>query len=89
VAWARRVIDVRDGQVFINAGKSDGIQVGDVFDVFQPGAALIDPESGRNLGAPERHVGEIQVETVEERYAIAKIKSGEGFARNYVIRRKA
>ena len=88
VAWARRVIDVRDGQVFINAGKADGIQVGDVFDVFQPGAALIDPESGRNLGAPERLVGQIEVETVEERYAIAKVKSGEGFQRNYVIRRK-
>jgi hypothetical protein len=49
---------------------------------------LIDPESGRNLGAPERRVGEVEVDVVEERYAIAKIKSGEGFARNYVIRRK-
>ena len=89
VAWARRIIEVRESQVFINAGKADGIKVGDVFDVFHPGAALIDPESGRNLGAPERRVGEIEVETVEERYAIAKVRSGEGFARNYVIRRKA
>ena len=88
VAWARRVIDVREGQVFINAGKADGIKPGDVFDVFKPGEALVDPESGRNLGAPERHVGEIEVEVVEERYAIAKVKSGENFARNYVIRRK-
>ena len=88
VAWARRIVEVREGQVFINAGKADGIQVGEVFEVFQPGTALIDPESGRNLGAPERRVGEIEVETVEERYAIAKVKSGEGFARNYVIRRK-
>lgn len=89
VAWARRIVEVRGGQVFINAGKADGIQVGDVFEVFQPGANLIDPESGRNLGAPERRVGEIEVETVEERYAIAKVKSGEGFARNYVVRRKS
>lgn len=88
VAWARRIIDVRGGQVFINAGKADGIQVGDVFDVFEPGEALIDPESGRNLGEPERHVGEIEVERVEERYAIAKVRAGDGFGRNYVIRRK-
>lgn len=88
VAWARRVIEVREGQVFINAGKADGIKPGDVFEVFKPGEALIDPESGRNLGAPERHVGEIEVQVVEERYAIAKVRMGEGFARNYVIRRK-
>lgn len=88
LVWARRVVDVRDGVVFVSSGRGDGLAPGVVLLVFEQGQALIDPETGRNLGSPDRLLGEIQVETVEERYSVAKVLSGEGFARNHLVRIK-
>jgi hypothetical protein len=47
----------------------------------------VDPESGRNLGSPERRVGTIEVVTVEARFSVARVKDGAGFARGQVVRR--
>ncbi len=89
VVWARRVVDFREGLVYVNSGRGDGLAVGAVLQVFEQGQSLIDPDTGRNLGNPDRLLGEIQVESVEERYTVAKVLSGEGFSRNHLVRLKA
>jgi curli biogenesis system outer membrane secretion channel CsgG len=85
--WSAKIVEVRDGVVYLNAG-SDGVSPGEVLRVFEVQSALIDPDTGKNLGAPDRLLGEIQVETVQAGFSTAKMLTGSGFARNNVVRRK-
>ena len=85
-AWSARVADVRDDVVYLNAGSDDGVRVGAVMVVHERQAPLVDPDTGLNLGAPERLVGELEVVSVEPRFSVARPRSGAGFARGQVAR---
>lgn len=86
--WSAQVIDFRDGVVYVNAGTGDGMTPGMALEIFDPQPALIDPASGRNLGAPDKLVGEVVIESVEAQYATARVVSGASFKRNQVVRPK-
>ena len=88
-AWTGRVIDVRDGVVYVNATAADGMRPGLELLVFEMQPALIDPETGKSLGAPERQVGTIVIDAVQEKFSTAKITKGEGITRGHVLRFKA
>lgn len=88
VPWAGRVIDVRDGMVYINAGTEQGIRMGMEFDIFDQQQALIDPETGKSLGTPDRKVGSVRVHQVEDKYCAAEVVSGDTFKRNQLVRFK-
>ena len=49
---------------------------------------LIDPESGRNLGAPDKRIGEVVIDGVEQEYSTATVVTGSGFKRNQIVRFK-
>ncbi|NIN70704.1 MAG: hypothetical protein GTO46_01970 [Gemmatimonadetes bacterium] len=84
--WHGRVVTVRDGQVYINAGAESGIQVGDVLEVFREGEELIDPETGLNLGQIEEKLGRLEITSVEERFSIARPLSDFACERNDLVR---
>lgn len=86
VPWTGRVVDVREGQVYVNAGSDSGVAPGARFEVFVQGEALIDPDTGLNLGAPDRRVGAVVVEAVEEKYAVARPVDGDAFQRGQLLR---
>jgi curli biogenesis system outer membrane secretion channel CsgG len=86
VPWSGRIIDVRGGRVYVNAGSEDGIEPGVVFDVYALGEPLVDPATGQTLGAPEERIGAIRVTEVKGRYSIAEAVTGDGFARNDLLR---
>lgn len=89
VAWTGRVIDVRDGVVYVNATAADGMRPGLELLVFEVQPALVDPETGKTLGAPEREVGAIVIDAVLEKFSTAKITKGDGITRGLVLRFKA
>ncbi len=86
IRWSARVVDVRDGVVYLNAAGADGMRPGMRLEVYEAGEALVDPETGLSLGAPEKRLGEIVIESVLEKFSTAKIASGEGIARGQVVR---
>jgi curli biogenesis system outer membrane secretion channel CsgG len=86
--WSARVIDFRDGVVYVNAGSGSGVVKGMTLEVFDSQPTLIDPETGRNLGAPEKLVGEVVIDTVDQQYSTATVVSGTAFKRNQVVRFK-
>jgi curli biogenesis system outer membrane secretion channel CsgG len=88
VPWLARVIDVREGKVYINAGAEAGVQAGVEIDVFHPGEKLVDPETGQPLGDPESRIGSVKIETVQSKYSVANIVSGSGMQRGDVVRLK-
>ncbi len=86
--WSARVIDFRDGVVYVNAGSNYNMQPGMALEVFDPQPTLLDPETGRNLGAPDKLVGSITIESVEAQYSTARVVAGTEFKRNQVVRLK-
>jgi hypothetical protein len=86
VPWSGRVIDVRGDLIYINAGSDDGIEPGMEFDVFEQQEPLVDPATGRTLGAPERRVGSLRVTRVDQEYAVAEAVTAALFERNHLIR---
>ncbi len=82
------MIDFRDGTVYVNAGAALGMQKGMALEIFDSQPTLIDPETGRNLGAPDKLVGEVVIDRVESEYCTATVVAGAGFKRNQVVRLK-
>jgi curli biogenesis system outer membrane secretion channel CsgG len=87
--WSAKVVEVRDGVVYLNAGTADGVSPGLVLEVYEVQPPLIDPDTGKNLGAPDKLLGEIRVETVQAGFSTATIVTGSGFGRNNEVRRKS
>ena len=73
-AFEARVVKIDGQRVWINAGAQAGIKVGDTFNVFNVGEALVDPVSGVTLGADEKQTGTAAVSEVQDRYAIVTLK---------------
>jgi curli biogenesis system outer membrane secretion channel CsgG len=88
VRWSARIVDVRNGVIYLGAASADGVQPGLELEVYEIGEPLIDPASGQSLGAPEKFIGTVVVETVLERFSTAKGTAGEGFARGQILRLK-
>jgi len=68
-----KIIRVDGSRAYINAGASSGVKVGDKFNVFDPGEALVDPDTGVKLGSTEKQIGTATVAEVQERFAILQV----------------
>ena len=86
VPWEGRVVMWREGQAYINCGQTMGAQPGWTFVVFRPGEALIDPETGLNLGTEREQVGRLRIADVKEKYSIADALEGAEFKRGDILR---
>jgi len=82
------VLDVRQGRVYINAGKELGIAPGMEFEVYDQGEFLTDPDTGQSLGSPESKLGLVKVSSVDTQYCVATAINGAGFKRANVVRLK-
>jgi curli biogenesis system outer membrane secretion channel CsgG len=65
-----RIAKVDGKSAWLNIGSASGVKVGDKFAVFSVGEAIVDPDTGMKLGAPEKQTGTGEVTEVEERYAV-------------------
>ncbi|MCK5882576.1 MAG: hypothetical protein KAG61_02720 [Bacteriovoracaceae bacterium] len=60
--WMGRVARIIDNKIYINAGRTSGIQVGDILKVITEGQEIYDPETGALLGKSKGEVkGTIEV----------------------------
>ena len=80
---AGKIIKVDGDRAWINLGASSGIKVGDKFNVIAVGEALVDPDTGKTLGADERQTGNGAVVDVQPEFAIMSF-SGKASAKDTV-----
>ncbi|HEX9638671.1 MAG TPA: CsgG/HfaB family protein [Acidobacteriota bacterium] len=78
-----KIIKVEGNRAWINIGANYGIKVGDQFAIFSVGEALIDPDTGMNLGAEEKQSGSGQVVEVQDKFSILTF-TGSAQARDVV-----
>jgi hypothetical protein len=76
VPWQGTVVRVEGGRVFVNRGSDAGLRAGDRLTVFSPGEALIDPETGFNLGSLEEFLCVVTISQLAERFAVATAEPG-------------
>jgi curli biogenesis system outer membrane secretion channel CsgG len=89
VRWSARVIDVRENNlVYINQGTEGGVRAGMELEIYQPQPPLVDPETGRNLGSPDRLVATGTVGEVAPKYAVLRVPDGSAIQRTFVVRIK-
>lgn len=67
-----KIAKVEGNNAWLNIGSSAGVKVGDKFVLFSVGQAIIDPDTGQALGAPQKQTGTGEVTEVEERFAVIK-----------------
>ncbi len=89
VEWSGAVAMVSGSDVYINAGREVGLNPGDVLMVQTLGQEIIDPQTkvvlGRTRGAIK---AELMVAEIDERFTIAKIRSGMGIQVGDMVRIK-
>lgn len=86
VPWQGRVAMVKDGLVYLNVGRESGINIGDQFNIYREGEAVVDPETGLTLGAETSKIGRVEVVSVEEKFSKATPISGSGFDKNDIVK---
>ncbi len=76
-----------DGTIYINRGEDGGLHVGEVLQAFRPGAAIIDPDSGVQLGTEEQRIGRVEVTEAEEARSKGVLIEGANIARGDLLKR--
>lgn len=79
LVFPMKILNVQGSQVFLNRGQDGGLNDGDKLNVYRPGVALIDPDTGENLGSAETYIGKIKVSRVNPKFTIAEIE-GKSFS---------
>jgi curli biogenesis system outer membrane secretion channel CsgG len=86
--WEGKIVSVKGGQVYLNAGTDAGVKIGDTFSVYKAGEELVDPDTGASLGVEETLAGQIQVSKTMPKFSFATITSGGGFKQGDVVRQQ-
>jgi len=86
IPWQSSVIDVDAGEVIITGGTNMNVKVGNTFEVFHRGKALVDPETGQTLGYRETRLGTLKVTEVHEKFSIGRMIEGGAPERGDVVR---
>lgn len=86
--WATTVAKVEGENLYINAGKSSGLRIGDTLEVFEPGKEIIHPVTNFSLGWTTGQLkGVIRVtDLFGVDAAIGKVVQGQGFNPNDVVK---
>ncbi len=65
--WTGLVVDVMDSDIYINAGSSSGLKVGDRFSIERVVRKLTDPQTGEVLSVRKKQLGIVEVTGVEQK----------------------
>lgn len=88
IPWEGKIVTVKDDTVYINAGETSNVRVGDGFTVYNKGEELVDPDTGISLGSEDSKAGRIEIFNVEEKFSKAHAIAGSpaGFKRGDIVK---
>lgn len=76
-----KIARVDGDKLYLAIGSADGVRVGDTFEVHGLGEAILDPDTGEELGRERSRRGTIEItQVVNDKLSIAKATSGAGYA---------
>ena len=83
-----KIIKVQDDTFYTNIGARNRVSGGDIFDVYSPGAELVDPDTGEKLGSLKRKVGTVVISMPQDKYSKAFSSQGELYKEGYILRER-
>lgn len=85
--WTGRVAKIINNQIYINAGRKSGIQIGDILKVITEGTEIYDPETGSLIGISKGEIkGTIEVtDYFGDDGAMAILHSGGAVSENDLV----
>lgn len=86
--WEGTVAKVGDdGTIVLNRGEDDGVKVGDILTIYQPGDTITDPDSGKVIGRDEdKRLGSMKVTSVQKRLSRGIVLDGTGFKVKNIVK---
>lgn len=86
-SWEGRVALVRGEQIYLNAGRQSGLQIGDILRIVETQEEVFDPENDRFIGYIKgRMKGTVEVLNYYGKDgAVTRIHSGSGFKENDLV----
>jgi hypothetical protein len=86
VMYPARVLSRSGETVLINRGDGTGIATGQVWSIYADTGALIDPDTGENLGSDEVFIGSVEITDIQPKFSRAKVIKDQGIARGQIAR---
>lgn len=86
VIWSAQVMNSDTGQVYIDAGAIQNVQVGATFKIYHKGMVLTDPSTGAVIDVIESPVGSISVIAVREKSSTGVVTEGALPQRGDIVR---
>ncbi|MDR1343006.1 MAG: CsgG/HfaB family protein [Prevotellaceae bacterium] len=79
--WKAYFLTVEDGVFYVSGGKTQGLNVGDLFVVKEKGKAVKNPQTGMKMELPGKVAGKIKItltggESVDNEFSIAEFVEG-------------
>lgn len=76
-AFPMKVVKVKNLKVWLNRGKDGGLSARQKLYIYSPGEALIDPDTGMNIGSAEEYVGVLRIIRVNPKFSVGEIVNKE------------
>ena len=84
--WKSTVVEVKDKDIYINAGSQEGLTPQTRLSVLSVRGNLVDPESHTILGQDLRAIGILEVVSVQPGFSIARfVQGGQGIKRGDLV----
>jgi hypothetical protein len=62
---------LQNWQVFLNSGEGASLEVGDVKEVVSTSEEVINPATGKSLGAAEDSLGKVRIARISPKFSVA------------------
>lgn len=86
VVFPAKILAARGATVSFNRGAGSGVEVGQIYEVFALGEAMIDEDTGENLGAEEVLIGLVRVTRVNPKFSQARVLEDNGIDKGHILR---
>ena len=88
VIYPAKVLALTGKTLTLNRGDGTGIAVGQIWQIFAVGEALVDPDTGEILGSEEVYVGAAKITSVLPKFSKGVVSEDLGIVRGSVLRLK-
>ena len=88
VPWSARVVQVKDQEVFVNAGSNTNMKPGTSLEAYTKGEELKDPATGLSLGSRDKLIGTVTITQIEEKFSVGTFEGAGTLKRGDVLRFK-
>jgi curli biogenesis system outer membrane secretion channel CsgG len=88
VPWTARVVDVKDQDVYVNAGTNVNLKPGTTLAAYVKGDELKDPATGASLGSKDTLVGTVILTQIQDKFSIGTFEGTGALKRGDILRLK-